>query len=300
MGAPTGAPQGGCETAGDGIPLSFSRGLERLSRVVLEAAQGEDRWLERIRSGLVALLGFLDQERNWASLLVLQCSQQGTVAAECARDVHDALGEVFEESRAEVIVGAQLAPSTGLIAELVVSAVVSLVRARMLEGDGNPLTELGPALMSFVVEPYLARGAMKADLAGAQPPADQVCPRAEVIPIRPDSRHMQALRAIAATPHRNNREIGIAIGVEHEGNVRRLLRTLEQRGLIENTTPRRSRCEPNAWLLTLYGERILEVISRSFTAAHQRERREPVPKRATPSATPLPRAGRDRPARKAA
>ncbi len=46
--------------------------MERLSRVVLDAAGGGVCWLERIGAGLVALLGFLDEEPLWAGVLVLE------------------------------------------------------------------------------------------------------------------------------------------------------------------------------------------------------------------------------------
>jgi hypothetical protein len=145
---------------------------------------------------------------------------------------------------------------------------------------------LAPALMSFIVVPYLGRGAAKADLAGN--PAVDSGSRAVVVPIRPHPRTMLALHVIVSTPRLSDRELAAAVGISPEGGFRsELLRPLKQRGLIENASPGRAPREPNAWLLTLYGHRVLEVIADTFAAAHRREEADVVPVRA--SARPVPR-----------
>jgi hypothetical protein len=200
--------------------------------------------------------------------------------------VHRALGEVLREGRGEVIVGADLAPPTELIAELVTLAVFSVIRARMLKGGRTPLVELAPALMTFIVVPYLGRGATKADLVGN--PEAKSESRAVVVPIRPHPRTMLALEVIVSTPGLSDCELAAALGINPEGCFRsELLRPLEQCGLIENASPGRAPREPKAWLLTPYGHRVLEVIADTFAAAHRREEAEGVPGRA--SARPVPR-----------
>jgi hypothetical protein len=224
------------------------------------------------------VLECLDAEPQWARLLVLELDDGGV--AECARRVHRALGEVLREGRGEVIVGADIAPPTELIAELVTLAVFSVVRARMLKAGRTPLVELAPALMRFIVVPYLGRGAAKADLVGN--PAAESESRAVVVPIRPHPRTMLALQVIVSTPGLSDREVAAAVGINPDGGFRsELLRPLRQRGLIENASPGRAAREPNAWVMTLYGLRVLEVIAHSFAAAHRREEAEGVPGRAT-------------------
>jgi hypothetical protein len=232
----------------------------------------------------VGLLECLDAEPRWGRLLVLELDDGGV--AECARRVHQALGEVLREGRGEVIVGADLAPPTELIAELVTLAVFSIIRARMLRGRRTPLVELAPGLMTFIVTPYLGRGAAKADLAG-EPEAESES-RAVVVPIRPHPRTMLALRVIGSTPRLNDREVATAVGINPEGGFRsELLRPLKQRGLIENASPGRAPREPNAWVTTPYGLRVLEVIADTFAAAHRREAEEELPGRAWgPRVTP--------------
>jgi hypothetical protein len=232
------------------------------------------------------VLECLDAEPLWGRSLILERPPQ-VLLVECTRRVHQALAEVLREGRGEVIVGADLAPSTELIAELVTLAVFSVVRARMLRGRRTRLVELAPALMRFIVVPYLGRGAAKADLVGT--PAADSEPRAMVVPIRPHPRTMLALQVIVSTPGLSDREVATAVGINPEGGFRsELLRPLKQRGLIENARPGRAPREPNAWLMTPYGHRVLEVIADSFAVAHRREA-EGVPRRA--SAYPVPRSG---------
>jgi len=261
------------ESPEDCILASFSEGLERLSGAVKEATHREERWLERIRAGLVAALGFLEDEPQWGHLLILERPLEGLAAIECTQRVHDALEEVLNEGRGELIVGAELRPSTTLIAELVLLGVFSVIRARMLKGQGRPLVDLAPSLMRFILVPYLGRGAAKADLAGEPQPAAQAPSRAEVVPIRPHPRTMLALRVIAQAPRMSNREIAVAVGIKPgaNGHSSTLLKPLEQRGLIENASLGKAFGESNAWLLTPYGHRVLEVITHSFAAARLRE-----------------------------
>jgi len=269
------------QSGGDRIPQSFAEGLDRLSETVLQAARREELWLERIRAGLVALLGFLDEEPQWAGLLILEAPLAGVAVIECTKRVQEALGEVLNEARAEVVVGPELMPPSALIAELLVGGVHSVIRSRMLKGQGRALVQLAPSLMRFIVEPFLGRGAAKADLAGKRAFVGEPLERPDVVPIRPAPRTIDALRLIASEPHLSDREIATTVGISTaKGNDLKFLRRFEQRGLIENAAHAKRAGEPNAWLsdlakrrgeqnawlLTPYGRRVLELIAPGLTA----------------------------------
>jgi hypothetical protein len=269
--------------------------LERLSRVVVDAAGGGECWLGRIGAGVVALLGFLDDEPLWGGVLVLEQPYglpfEGALASECVRRVHRALGVVLEEGRGEVIVGADINPSTALVAELVTLGGLSLIRASMLRQPNTPLVDLAPLLMSSIVVPYLGPGAAKADHRGSidrAAAAGEVPARAAVVPIRPQPHTLLALNVLASAPFLSNPELAAAVGLDSK-RVSKALRLFEQRGLIENARSGLASREPNAWLLTLYGHRILELIAQSFAAAGRRESTAPptrVPRRGPPATTP--------------
>jgi hypothetical protein len=249
---------------------------------VLDAAGGGECWLERIGAGLGALLGFLDDEPLWAGLLILEQPPElpfeGARASECVRRVHCALGVVLQEGRGEVIVGADINPSTALIAELVTLGGLSLIRMSMLRQPNTPLVDLAPLLMSAIVVPYLGRGAAKADRRAeanfTAAAASEVPVRAEVVPIRPQPHTLLALNVLASSPFSSNPELAAAMGVDSR-QASKALRLFEQRGLIENARSGLEPREPNAWLLTPYGHRVLELIAESFAAAGRRESTAP-------------------------
>jgi hypothetical protein len=84
--------------------------------------------------------------------------------------------------------------------------------------------------------------------------------RAAGLPIRVTHRTTLVLRAIMRSPYSNNRELAEAAGLIDEGQTSKLLARLQQRGVIKNVGLGAARGEPNAWLLTPRGERVLELI----------------------------------------
>ena len=161
------------ESVEDCFLAAFEEGLERLSETVGEAAGREERWLGRVRAGVVALLGFLDDEPGWGRLLILEAPAAGAAGLECGRRVQGVLGGLLSEGRGEAIAGGEPMPSPALSAELVLGGVFSVIRARMLDGDGGRLVELAPSLLGFIVTSYLGPGAASAELAGRPAAAEQ-------------------------------------------------------------------------------------------------------------------------------
>ena len=258
------------EFYGDGsgyLPAPFEEGLQLVLDALATAAGGQESWLARIRVGVPALLACLDAEAQWARVLVLEAPVGAATTVQCVRQVQVALAPVLVQAREEIIIGAEVRPPAGLIAELLTLAVLSVIRAAMLKGDGEPLVGLAPSLLRHVVEPYLGRGAQRADRAGQSGAGAAAAERAEMVPIRPHQRTIQALQVIALTPRLSGREVGRAVGIENNsGHISTLLYRLQQRGLIENAGSRESKHQPQAWLLTPYGHRILQILGHSHVA----------------------------------
>ena len=266
---------------------AYQEGLERLSRTIAEAAAREDAWLERVRSGLVALLGFLDDEPSWARLLVLETPLAGALTFECAQLLHNLLAGLLEHS-VNVIDGCAAGRTGGspallatLTGELVVGGVFSVIRTSLLEEGGGKLVELAPSLMAFIVAPYLGRAAAQAELEGRpsggreavvsepepEPARAQAISRAAELPVRATRRTTLVLCAIARAPYSNNREVARAAGLLDEGQTSKLLARLERKGVIENVGVGAARGEPNAWLLTASGGRAVELLRASPTSS---------------------------------
>ncbi len=226
-----------------------------------DAAAGERRWLQRIDSALRALLAFLDREAGWARPLILE--DEELAVREATRRVHAALGEVLNAGRGQVIVGSQLTPPTSLVAELLCSAVLSVVRSRMLAAAAAPLVELTPSLMEHVVEPYVGAGAEIADRNADPSLPPRASTEARILPLRAHPRVLLALHMIAANPGGSSRRVELETRARRQrgGELSQVLNTLEQRGLIENRALLGTIPEAKAWHLTAYGRRALELVS---------------------------------------
>ena len=254
---------------------AYEQGLERLSSTIAKAGVRGDGWLERIRSELVALLGFFDDDPSWARLLVLEAPVSASVTFECSQRLHGVLAHLLDHHEpADGLLGSpRLAPA--LTGELIVGGVISVIRTSLLENDGRRLVELAPSLMAFIVAPYLGQAAAQAELGGSpygrsstlasEPVLGRAgaISRAGNLPVRATHRTMLVLRAIARAPYSNNREIARAAELVDEGQTSKLLTRLESRGVIENVGIGAARGEPNAWLLTASGRRALELMSAS-------------------------------------
>ncbi len=252
-------------SAGERYLQAFEQALARLSQTVGEAAGREGSWLARVRSGLVALLGFLDDEPTWGVLLVREAPVPGAVLA-LGREqrVLGVLAKLLEAGREPALAPEALASCTPLLDELVAGGVFAVIRARVLEGEGEPLVELAPALMAFIALFYLGQAAAQTELAGMSAPAEE--PRLDAdelrdmrLPVRPTHRTMLVLKAIAAAPCSSNRQVAQIAGLSDEGQTSKLLWRLSERGVIENVGHGIELGEPNAWRLTSEGERVLRL-----------------------------------------
>ncbi|HTZ64257.1 MAG TPA: hypothetical protein VMB51_09140 [Solirubrobacteraceae bacterium] len=280
------------ETAEECYRAAFDQALSRLSPTVAEAAGQEVAWLERVRSGLVAMLGFFDDQPRNAHLLVLETPLSATVTLACRKQLHDLLAALLEreadigQSRVDGRSGESPKLLATLGGELIVGGVFSVIRTSMLEADSGKLVELAPSLMAFIVAPRLGHAAAQAELEGkssgvahqasvteSKPTRVQAISRAGELPIRATHRTTLVLRAIARAPYSNNREVAQAAGLADEGQASKLLARLEHKGVIENVGVGAARGEPNAWLLTAEGRRALSLLGESCA--------NPAPRRAS-------------------
>ncbi len=162
---------------GDDVWLTlFAEGLECLTSTVWEAVAPTRCWLDRVRAGVVAFLGFFDDEPEWAQVLLCDPPlSDGAQVVRCRQRLAGVLTGLLDDGGPQVL--GELTSEPQLTAELVAGGVVAVVRRHMLEGEGEPLegdsgplVQLAPSLMSFVVRPYLGHGAAQEELAGTPPP----------------------------------------------------------------------------------------------------------------------------------
>lgn len=237
---------------------AFDEGVARVAQVIVDAAACQRSWRERVSASLVASLEFFDAQPSWACFLLLDPPLATIAVGERRQQALVALATVLErETDIKVPTSGGLTPSPRLTAELVVGGVFSAVRGQTLDHPERTLTSLAPSLMSFIMTSY------------ATPDA---APELGM-PVRATYRTTCVLDAIAEAPRSNNREIANAAGLRDEGQTSKLLSRLEQRGLIENVGLGAAYGEPNEWLLTGAGRRVLETVPPRVAADGRRPRR---------------------------
>jgi len=228
------------------VLAAFDEGVECLSQVIAAAAECERGWQERVRAALTALLEFLDERPLWARFLILDSPVAPLAVAERRQRALALLAGALEhETRSRQVACEAFTASARLTAELVVGGVYSLLHTQLVQEDADSFGDLAPSLLAFIVAPYRRATAG----AGEQ----------QHLPVRPTYRTTRVLEAIGALPRSNNREIAQMAGLRDQGQTSKLLNRLERRGLVQNVGLGATHGEPNAWVLTASGQRVLEA-----------------------------------------
>jgi AcrR family transcriptional regulator len=243
---------------------AFDAAVERAGARVVPVFAGSGSWQERVRAGLVAGLGFLDEEPELGALCVVHALGAGPRALERRAAVVRGLVDAVEQG-AGVVRGGRM-PGR-LVAEGVVGAVLAVLHTRLVERSAEPLVGLAGPLMGMIVLPYL--GSAAAERERRRPVPEGLAPRRQVVredplkglEMRLTYRTVRVLQAIAADPEASNRLVGDAAGIADQGQTSKLLQRLEHLGLIENSVRSAAgRGEPNAWRLTTRGEQLARTI----------------------------------------
>jgi AcrR family transcriptional regulator len=217
-------------------------------------------WRARTRSGLASLLAFLDDEPGLAKLGVVEALGAGPPVLQRRAELLERLAAVVDRGRLEAT-----AEPPPLAAEGVVGAVLGVLHARLLSGDGAPLSRLLGPLMGMIVLPYLGvhEAGREVDLTASKlrRPARRPQPkRAErsldALDIRITYRTARVLMALAELPGASNREIAQRSGIADQGQISKLLTRLARAELITNVGEGQEKGMSNAWHLTDRGARV--------------------------------------------
>ena len=138
-----------------------------------------------------------------------------------------------------------------LTAEGVVAAVLGVLHVRLLRGDGEPLIDLLPPLMSMIMLPYLGAHEAGRELMAPPPqprgPGQQ--PRAadaeeeslDGLDMRLTYRTVRVLMALSECPGASNRQIAERSGISAQGQISKLLTRLARLKLVTNSARVRRR-----------------------------------------------------------
>ncbi len=219
----------------------------------------EATWEDRVRGGLLALLGLLDEEPDLARFCVAHALASPAVLTRRG-EVLDALTRIIDE-------GPNGSDATGnpprLTAHVVLGGTLGLLHARLMTNDSRSLVELVNPLMSMVVLPCLGAPATRRQ--PCRPPRPRPSAPRKRRPSRGQLadfgitltyRTRRVLGAVAAEPRLSNRELSERVGITDQGQISRLLSRLARHDLTENVSESQRKGEPNSWILTRRGKEL--------------------------------------------
>lgn len=229
---------------------------------VVPVYRSQRGWRDAIRAGLHELLLFIDEQRPLALLLLVDALVANDPLLARRARVVAVLADAVDHGRGVARAPASVTRST---AEGAVGGVLCILHARLARDPQAQLAELAGELMSVIVAPYLGPVAVSREL--RRPPPRPGGPSASGDPLdglnlRLTDRTLLVLRAIAARPGANNRQVAQGAGIADPGQTSKLLTRLQQHALIENGRPTRAKGEPNAWKLTRRGASVQWAASR--------------------------------------
>lgn len=135
---------------GDCLLAAFEQVVALASRRAIAAYETYERWVDRVRAGLFAVLQFFDEEPELARLCVVQSAAAGPAALARRGELLDQLARVVDQGR-----GAARRQPPPLTADVIAGGVLSVIHSQLLKPDPEALVELLNPLMSFIVLPYL-------------------------------------------------------------------------------------------------------------------------------------------------
>jgi AcrR family transcriptional regulator len=224
-------------------------------------------WRERVRGGLVVILGFFDREPALARVCVVQALSSGPRVLRRREELLTRLAGVLDEGRGG---SSRAGDCTPLTAEGLVGAAFGIVHARLWRGERKALLGLVGELMGLIVLPYLGPAAARREQAMPAPKAPARARSgllARMVPsedplqgvqMRWTYRTARVMQGICELPGASNRAVADYAGIHDQGQVSKLLARLQRLGLIANTDDGHVRGEPNAWRLTPLGDQVAQ------------------------------------------
>lgn len=140
----------------------FEETIARTRMLMEQACADEQRWRERVRSGLARLLVLLGEEPVLGRICLIEAQGAGTRVLERRDQVFGELAEILDRGR---MVTSAVRDPPQITAEGLVGAVCAVLQTRLLECSEEPFVDLLGPLMSMIVLPYLGSRAAHAELA---------------------------------------------------------------------------------------------------------------------------------------
>lgn len=131
---------------------AYDRAADVLVRRVVAAYESEERWPERARAGLAALLEALAAEPDLARLALVDAGAAGPAAQRRYRAALQRLTALFDEGRDFAPAGRELPANTSRMA---IGGVAGLIAEELRAGGAERLPDLLSELLFATLVPYI-------------------------------------------------------------------------------------------------------------------------------------------------
>jgi AcrR family transcriptional regulator len=132
--------------------MAYDNAVDAIVRRVTVAYESEERWPDRARAGLAALLEALAEEPALARLALVDIGSAGPAAQRRYRAAIQRLTPLFDEGRDFAPGGRGLPPNTSRMA---IGGVTGLVSDALLEGYAGDLPNLLSDVLFATLVPYI-------------------------------------------------------------------------------------------------------------------------------------------------
>jgi AcrR family transcriptional regulator/DNA-binding MarR family transcriptional regulator len=246
---------------------AFNHAIDALELEARAGWESQLGWTARVRGALAALLQALDREPAIRRLVFVEALAAGPRVLARRASVLEGLAGVVDQGRVNAPVPGLL---PGLVAEGVVGGAFGVIHARLLELRSGPLLALLGPLMAMIVLPYRGPTAAAKELERPVPRSveraagrdrDGLSRRVGVaspVDYRLTVRTQMALAAVAGRPGLSNLEVSEVIGVADQSQISRMMKRLQDQGLVENAQAHTKR-QARAWRLTADGEAVVDA-----------------------------------------
>jgi AcrR family transcriptional regulator len=240
--------------------------LARVSRVATTAYEAEPDWRAGMRAAVAALTDQADREPGMARMLIVDSAAIGPRVLARRREVLLDLAGVLEGAPGLD----RLAEASPLSAEVLLGAIVGFLHERLLVDPDAHIGELSGPIMAIALMPYLGRRAASEELELARSARTRPARRGRSLngasalsglDTRVTYRTMRVMAAIRERPGATNRQVASSAGIVDQGQVSKLLKRLDQLGLIANHGRGAAQGASNSWALTPLGARVETELS---------------------------------------
>jgi AcrR family transcriptional regulator len=247
------------------LMAALAEALRRATERIVPAYRAHERRRQAVRAGVEELLAFIDEDRSFGTLLIVDSLSAGPRVLAWRAQVIDAVAKELEPDEGAPYQDAQLRQ---LVALGAVGGALGLLHTRLVADPDAPLSPLASELTAIVLLPHLGRAAAASEAARpARRRPRAAADRRDLLAasgVRLTYRTVHVLAVLAELQGAqrdarglSNRQVAEAAGITDQGQISKLLARLARLGLIEN---RRSsaagRGQANAWRLTAEGAQL--------------------------------------------